>query len=660
MAGFAPPEKKPVGVPARAPAFRVGPHATPSARAMEPEAKTQPRSDAVRVSSPSDPAEREADAIAQRLVSAGAAPAQPGLPPVPPPPRQAPGGGRLLSVAPDFVTRLDAARKAGGQPLPADLRTDFHRRLGGAALDDVRLHTGARASSLAASARARAFTVERDIFFRDGNYQPDSGGGRRLIAHEVAHALQPAAAAPVISRAPDDAQGATATPTPQSDARRQQRNDADELAALLLNLLNAPALVPRSETDLLLASAESIQRRFEQSDLPRTQFVAARALVVLVQELSQREAAAPRGPEGELLRPDSFGRGMVPWTKDKPRALIAIPPFSTENIAAWHAMAFAVETPERVAPGKGPKDAAILAPTRVKARSPRSGVGGGGRGAGGSKPGDVIDVSSLLKVIRADKNEAPTGSPEIRAGVDKLRQFTVKQLVEGVAAPQAGPDAPVAHANMPEHADASVFASTDLLIYVSASRVFLLDRGGRAIETGGLAADLGLEPSKSNFRLKGFSFEPGGVYFVSKVDLSSRKGHGGDESVVTVRVDQGGRIDQGDIFLRQTNEGLLRVLPIEQEVIRSGAGIGVIVSPHLGEQVSNSAGNLMRALERVPGHLVFALGQQLKAMVEDPGSVGMQVLMGEAMGRLQSVMGRLSQLQMAFSALIDVGGSSTS
>ena len=48
--------------------------------------------------------------------------------------------------------------------------------------------TTPRRSSRAVS--ARAFTVGSDIFFGAGEYQPDSAGGRELLAHELAHVVQ--------------------------------------------------------------------------------------------------------------------------------------------------------------------------------------------------------------------------------------------------------------------------------------------------------------------------------------------------------------------------------------------------------------------------------------------------------------------------------------
>ena len=58
-------------------------------------------------------------------------------------------------------------------------------------LDDVRVHTGPEAAALSDSISARAFSTGNDIFFNAGEFRPESASGRHLIAHEVAHTLQP-------------------------------------------------------------------------------------------------------------------------------------------------------------------------------------------------------------------------------------------------------------------------------------------------------------------------------------------------------------------------------------------------------------------------------------------------------------------------------------
>jgi outer membrane protein OmpA-like peptidoglycan-associated protein len=57
-------------------------------------------------------------------------------------------------------------------------------------LNDVRVHTDARAAESARAVNARAYTVGRDVVFGQGEYDPQSSAGRRLLAHELAHVVQ--------------------------------------------------------------------------------------------------------------------------------------------------------------------------------------------------------------------------------------------------------------------------------------------------------------------------------------------------------------------------------------------------------------------------------------------------------------------------------------
>lgn len=60
----------------------------------------------------------------------------------------------------------------------------------GADFSGVRIHTDARADGLSQSLSARAFTTGRDVFFRQGEYNPGASGGRELLAHELTHVVQ--------------------------------------------------------------------------------------------------------------------------------------------------------------------------------------------------------------------------------------------------------------------------------------------------------------------------------------------------------------------------------------------------------------------------------------------------------------------------------------
>lgn len=54
----------------------------------------------------------------------------------------------------------------------------------------VKLHTDAPATQSAREVNARAYTVQNDVVFGQGQYQPTSESGVRLITHELAHVVQ--------------------------------------------------------------------------------------------------------------------------------------------------------------------------------------------------------------------------------------------------------------------------------------------------------------------------------------------------------------------------------------------------------------------------------------------------------------------------------------
>ena len=92
----------------------------------------------------------------------------------------------------DFEERLGAAR-SGGEALPEGLRADFEPRFG-ADFSTVRVHTGADSNTLNREIQAGAFTSNSDIFFADGQYDPNSQQGKELLAHELTHTIQQGAA----------------------------------------------------------------------------------------------------------------------------------------------------------------------------------------------------------------------------------------------------------------------------------------------------------------------------------------------------------------------------------------------------------------------------------------------------------------------------------
>lgn len=95
-------------------------------------------------------------------------------------------GGEVHSAE---EAELNRARGGGGTALPVAFRSRIEPLMG-ADFSSVRVHTGAAATQLNRSFGADAFTVGRDIFFRDGMPDVTSTKGARLISHELAHTIQ--------------------------------------------------------------------------------------------------------------------------------------------------------------------------------------------------------------------------------------------------------------------------------------------------------------------------------------------------------------------------------------------------------------------------------------------------------------------------------------
>ena len=155
--------------------------------------------------------------------------------------RMAAGG----ELDPGVESSIQRAR-GGGQALDAGVREQMEPALG-TDLSGVRVHTGAEADRLNQAVSARAFTTGRDVFFRQGEYNPGSSSGRELLAHELTHVVQQRGAAVQ----------AKLTLGPVDDPAERE---ADEVARGILQRAEAPAVpasrVQRKETAGETAQAE--------------------------------------------------------------------------------------------------------------------------------------------------------------------------------------------------------------------------------------------------------------------------------------------------------------------------------------------------------------------------------------------------------------------
>jgi hypothetical protein len=95
------------------------------------------------------------------------------------------GGG---AIGGDVERSIEGAR-SGGRSLDKEVRASMEPAFG-ADFSGVKVHADAKADGLNRSLQARAFTTGQDVFFRGGEYNPGSSGGKELLAHELTHVVQ--------------------------------------------------------------------------------------------------------------------------------------------------------------------------------------------------------------------------------------------------------------------------------------------------------------------------------------------------------------------------------------------------------------------------------------------------------------------------------------
>lgn len=205
---------------------------SPSAPTVQLSAAGRP----LEVSKPTDPAEKEAEETAKKVMRMGAMGTSQRAA-FPPPAASAPTVQRACahcdaevskrgdaphvhrSASADGSGEVSApvaasihAMKGGGAPLPAATRARFEPHFG-ADFSRVRVHTGVRADSTAKAISAKAFTVGSDIAFAGGHYSPESHEGQHLLAHELTHVVQQDPGTRRLSRQPERGDAGTVTAT---------------------------------------------------------------------------------------------------------------------------------------------------------------------------------------------------------------------------------------------------------------------------------------------------------------------------------------------------------------------------------------------------------------------------------------------------------------
>jgi hypothetical protein len=80
-------------------------------------------------------------------------------------------------------------KKGGGNPLGREIRLEMENAFG-VDFGAIRIHTDENAVTMCQEMGAQAFTNGVNIYFNKGKYNPNSGEGKKLLAHELTHTIQ--------------------------------------------------------------------------------------------------------------------------------------------------------------------------------------------------------------------------------------------------------------------------------------------------------------------------------------------------------------------------------------------------------------------------------------------------------------------------------------
>jgi hypothetical protein len=182
----------------------------------------------------------------------------------------------------------EATIRSPGHPLPKPVRNDMEPRLRHD-FSRVRVHTDSQAQQAARAVSARAFTIGQHVVFGEGEYQPDTVGGRALIAHELTHTVQQA-----------DARAGGWPPLTIGAADDRQEREASSVEGGVLAERATPMVIGPGPLTLALAPQRTPARRLSCNERQRALVDEARrtgAIRCQVAAFRTKGIVAPGPPE---------------------------------------------------------------------------------------------------------------------------------------------------------------------------------------------------------------------------------------------------------------------------------------------------------------------------------------------------------------------------
>ena len=159
-----------------------------------------------------------------------------------------PGG----TMASEGVSQKINASRGQGNAMAKPTQSFMESRFG-ADFSNINIHTGSEAAQMSQELGAKAFTVGNDIYFNQGQYNPDTNSGKHLLAHELTHTLQQGGGADIPATIQRDA--------PQEETETEQE---DQIDPLLRRVVDGTATEEERQALINQLSQRSLTRAEEE------------------------------------------------------------------------------------------------------------------------------------------------------------------------------------------------------------------------------------------------------------------------------------------------------------------------------------------------------------------------------------------------------------
>ncbi|WP_310682884.1 DUF4157 domain-containing protein [Aliifodinibius sp. S!AR15-10] len=93
------------------------------------------------------------------------------------------------TFAPEGISQQLQSSRGAGESLSPGLQREMTQKMG-SDFSNVAIHTDSKAVQMNEELGAKAFTHGSDIYFNQGQYNPESSKGKHLLAHELTHVVQ--------------------------------------------------------------------------------------------------------------------------------------------------------------------------------------------------------------------------------------------------------------------------------------------------------------------------------------------------------------------------------------------------------------------------------------------------------------------------------------